>query len=133
MSDRYADILDLPRPESRRHPRMSRLDRAAQFAPFAALTGLDDTMGEQSRLTQPRPELVGESLERLDRCLTRLMEKLDRRPEVTVRWFRPDEKKQGGSYQTLRGSLRVVDTTWRRLIFADGTVIPLDNILEIEE
>ena len=131
--ENYDDIISLPHPEPDpvRHPRMSLLARAAQFAPFAALTGYDDAIGEAGRLTDSRRELEEYDLGRLDRRLAALRPRLPR--AVTVVHFQPDERKEGGSYLTLTAPLRLIDDSSRELVFADGRRIGLDNVLALEE
>ena len=99
-NEKYSDIINLPHPESRTHPRMPRSDRAAQFAPFAALTGYDDAVAEAGRLTSSKIELDENELERLDRALAYLTEHQAAHPAVTVTYFVPDDKKSGGAYFT---------------------------------
>lgn len=128
MSDTYDDILYLPHPTSKTHPRMSRQDRAAQFSPFAALTGYEDTVKETARLTEERPILTEDEIAELDARL-RLSIELD--AEMTVTWFRPDSKKSGGSYVTTTGRVRKADELRRILAMEDGSQIPIDMIIKI--
>ncbi len=132
MTGAYDDILRLPHPTSQRHPRMPIRDRAAIFSPFAALTGHGAAIAETARLTQRRVELDEDGRARLDRKQHLLAQIIDRRPEVTVTWFRPDEKKDGGSYVSTTGRLKTTDSVGRLLVLTDGTKIPLDDILDIE-
>ncbi len=128
---RYDDILGLPHHVSETHPRMTRHDRAAQFAPFAALTGLDGAMEETARRTQERIELDENALEELDRRFR----ELERRPgetTVSVTYFRPDGKKAGGAYFTAKGRLRRIDGAARLLILEDDTRILLEDIVDLE-
>lgn len=129
MSDNYDDILPLPHPTSKTHPRMSRQDRAAQFSPFAALTGYEDVVKETARLTDERIVLTEDEVAELDTRL-RLVVELD--AEVTVRWFRPDSKKSGGSYITTTGRVKKVDELQRILTMKDGTQIPIQEVTAIE-
>ena len=131
MSGQYDDILRLPHPTSERHPRMPISDRAAIFSPFAALTGHSAAITETARLTQRRIELDEDSKARLDLKQQVLAAVIDRQPEVTVTWFQPDERKEGGSYVTAAGRLKKVDTLERALVLTDGTKIPLDDVLDI--
>lgn len=132
MNGKYDDILRLPHPTSERHPRMSISDRAAMFSPFAALTGHSAAITETTRLTQRRIELDEDSKARLDLKQRMLAEFVDQQPEVTVTWFQPDERKDGGSYATTTGRLKRVDALERVMVLTDGTKIPLDDVLEIE-
>ena len=131
MSGKYNDILHLPHPTSAKHPRMPTSDRAAIFSPFAALTGHAGAIAETARLTERKMELDEDAKAVLDLQQQILADKIDERPEVSVVWFRPDEKKDGGKYVTTTGQLKKVDDIERTLRFADGTTIPLDDVLEL--
>ena len=109
-ADRYADIIELPHPTSSVHPRMSLADRAAQFSPFAALTGYEDTV----------------------RKLALLQSHLQEGPEVTIAFFQPDERKEGGAYRSLSGQLTRIDPYGRILRLADGTALSMDYIVQIQ-
>jgi len=132
MTGAYDDILRLPHPTSERHPRMPISERAAQFSPFAALTGHGAATAETARLTERRIEPDEDEKAVLDLKQRRLAERARERPEVTVTWFRPDGRKDGGSYVTAAGQLKRIDDAGRRVILTDGTVIPMDDILDIE-
>ena len=132
MSGKYDDILYLPHPTSAKHPRMPISDRAAIFSPFAALTGHGDAIRETARLTDRRMELDEDAKAVLDLKQQILADKIDERPEVSVVWFRPDEKKEGGQYITTTGHLKKIDHIERALCLADGTTIPLDDVLELQ-
>lgn len=132
MSDQYDDIINLPHHVSKTRPQMSMLDRAAQFSPFAALTGHDAAIKETGRLTDEKVDLGEEEKEVLDRKQLFLIEKLSERPALTVTYFVPDEKKAGGAYVTRSGNLKKIDAFERWMQLIDGTKIPLDDILEIE-
>ena len=127
----YDDILDTPRPVSGKHAPMPMAKRAAQFLPFAALTGFESEITEAARLTDPAPELGEDALAGLDWQLAVLRERLPEQPEVTVTVFLPDEKKDGGRYETMTGNVRRLDDAERTLIFSDGTKIGLDTIMEL--
>ena len=131
MSD-YDDIINLPHHQSKNHPRMSLHDRAAQFAPFAALTGYDDAVKEARRLTDSKPELEENQLEELDQKLADLMTRIEEHPEVTITYFEPDDKKEGGAYVTCVCKIKKIDSCKRQLILADDNVIRIDSIIEIE-
>ena len=131
MTDPYDDILHLPHPTSKRHPRMPIVDRAAQFSPFAALTGHKAAIEETARVTERRIELDEDAKEQLDQTLQLLLERIDEQPEITVTWFSPDKKKAGGQYHTATGKLKRIDTQESRLILTDGTQIPLEDLLRI--
>ena len=129
--DQYKDIIHLPHHVSKTRPQMSMLDRAAQFSPFAALTGYDDAIKETGRLTD-KMELEEEAQELLDRKQQYLQKIIACRPEITVTFFVPDEKKAGGSYASCTGNLRRIDPVERLFVMADGRKIPLDEIADIE-
>ena len=128
----YDDIINLPHHQSKNHPHMSLHDRAAQFAPFAALTGYDDAVKEARRLTDSKPELDENHLEELDQKLADLMSRIEEHPEVVVTYFEPDDKKEGGAYVTCVGKIKKIDGYKRRLIFEDSKDINIDNIKEME-
>lgn len=132
MSGPYEDIINLPHPTSDRHPRMSIHDRAAQFSPFAALSGHSAALAETARLTDRRIELDEDTRAVLDQKQKLLLDRIGERPEVSVTWFRPDEKKDGGQYVTSTGRLKKVDNIERFLYLADGTAIPLDDIMDLK-
>lgn len=129
MNDTYDDILYLPHPTSRTHPRMSRQDRAAQFSPFAALTGYEDTVKETARLTEERPILTEDEMAELD---ARLRLAMELGTEVSVTWFRPDSRKSGGSYVTAAGRIRKADEIQRVLIMDNGAQIPVDEVTAVD-
>ncbi len=130
MTEDYSDIINLPHHVSRNHPRMTMMARAAQFAPFAALTGYDAVINETARLTDKQVELEEYDNERLNRKLAELMEAADPQ-EITISYFKPDKRKSGGSYITLTGRVKKIDT-YERVIYMDvGTKIPLGNIVDI--
>ncbi len=131
MSGPYDDILHRSRPVSQKHPPMSRADRAAQFSPFAALTGYEAAVKETARLTQGKIELSDEEKESIDRVLQALYANLQDQPPVIVTYFLPDQKKDGGAYVTVTGALKRIDLLERRLIFTDGTLIPIDDISQL--
>lgn len=128
----YDDIINLPHHVSSKRPQMPMLDRAAQFSPFAALTGYDAAIKETGRLTDEKVNLSEEEKEALDRKQQILLEKLADHPALTVIFFVPDEKKSGGAYVTKRGKLKKIDEFERLMQLADGTKIPLDDVAEIE-
>lgn len=129
---RYDDIIDLPHHVSDKRPQMSLHDRAAQFLPFAALTGYDDAVRESARVTDDRPELREDALELLDRRLSLLEAELASRPEITVTYFLQDEKKQGGAFVNKTGVIRRIDGCERKLLFEDGSAIPIADVLMLE-
>lgn len=134
MSDenKYDDILYLPHPVSARHPQMPLADRAAQFSPFAALTGHEAAIRETARLTKERVELDESRKEILDERLQMIRENLSEKPEVTFTYFQPDERKSGGAYLTVTGRVKKMDGYERRILLEDGTVVPLEELIDIE-
>ena len=131
MNNRYDEIINLPHHVSTTRPQMPMSDRAAQFAPFAALTGYDSAIKETGRLTDERIELDEEALTALDRKYQLLIEALDDAPEVTIIYFQPDERKAGGQYVSATGTVKKVDTFGRRILLQDGTRIPLDSVYDL--
>lgn len=133
MSDRtkfYEDIIDMPHHVSDRHPHMSVHDRAAQFAPFAALTGHGAAIAETARLTEEKHELDESQKAVLDQKLMNIMYNADEK-NVNVDYFVADERKSGGRYERFTGRIRRIDEYERVLVMEDGTVIPIDNIHDI--
>lgn len=128
---KYDDIIDLPHYQSPRRAGMPMEDRAAQFSPFAALTGYEDVIEETGRLTQPATELTESRKEQLNRKLMLLQEKSDASPMVTVLYFEPDRRKSGGSYVTVTGYVKRIDPYEQVLRLTDGREIPLEAIREI--
>ena len=125
----YDDIIDLPRPKSKHEP-MPMSDRAAQFSPFAALTGYGDAIDETARLTDARIELSEEERAELD-YKQQYLATLDA-PTVTVTYFISDERKSGGAYVTHTGVLKRVDEVERMVVFKDGLRVPLDEVMDIK-
>ena len=132
MNRKYNEIMGLPHHVSKNRPQMPMSDRAAQFAPFAALTGYDAAIKETGRLTDERIELDVEALSALDMKYQLLMEALDEAPEVTITYFQPDERKAGGKYVSAVGTVKKIDDFERRITMRDGTRIPMDDVLSID-
>ena len=132
MNGKYDEIMGLPHHVSKTRPQMPMSDRAAQFAPFAALTGYDAAIKETGRLTDERIELDVEALSALDMKYQLLMEALDEAPEVTITYFQPDERKAGGKYVSAVGTVKKIDDFERRITMQDGAKIPMDDVLSIE-
>jgi len=131
MNTPYDDILPLPHHVSEKHPPMSRLDRAAQFSPFAALTGYEAAVEETARLTDRRIELDESEKEGIDLRLTLVQERLPVPTEVTITYFMPDKKKAGGAYVNVSGTIKKIDDYERMVILYDETSIPIDDIFHI--
>ena len=132
MNRKYNEIMGLPHHVSKTRPQMPMSDRAAQFAPFAALTGYDAAIKETGRLTDERIELDVEALSALDMKYQLLMEALDEAPEVTITYFQPDERKAGGKYVSAVGAVKKIDDFERRITMQDGARIPMDDVLSID-
>lgn len=128
----YDDILHLPHPVSKRHPQMPVSDRAAQFAPFAALTGHADAVKEAERLTESRAELGCDAIEILNAKMQLVLALIKQRPEIAVTYFKPDEKKAGGAYLTIYQAVKKIDDIERILVMEDGTKIPISMIVDID-
>ena len=129
----YDDILHMPHHVSTKHPRMDAIDRAAQFSPFAALTGYDAAIEETARLTEEKVELDEDRLEFLNNKLSELMEGDLAKKKVSITYFVPDEKKKGGKYVTVSGNIKKLDKNSRQLILDDDTIIPVGEVTDIFE
>lgn len=129
---KYDDIINLPRPISTKHPKMSALDRAAQFSPFAALTGYEAAISETARLTDTRPELDENKKEELDDRLQIIREHISLEPEIVITYFVPDSRKEGGSYIQAVGIVKKLDEAEHKVIMKNGTIISINDIYGIE-
>lgn len=129
---KYDDIISLPHHVSKKHPGMPLLNRAAQFAPFAALIGHDAAIRETARRTDSFIELDEDRKKQLDEQLHLLLENIEQRPECEITYFQPDEKKNGGVYVTVHGKIRKVDAYGCQIIFTDGTAIPIRHLFSIQ-
>lgn len=132
MNGEYDDIIDLPRPISSNRRRMSASDRAAQFAPFSALTGYGDTVNEVKRLTHERIELDEYEKELIDRKLQYLFDNVKAMPKVKITYFIHDSKKSGGEYVTAEGRVEKIDDYERMVILSDERTINIDEIFSLE-
>ena len=132
MSENYDDIIDLPHHVSATRPQISMMDRAAQFSPFAALTGYDAAIKETGRLTDQKVEMDAEALNVLNMKFQILIDRLAEEPEVTFIYFKPDERKDGGAYIDVTGIVKKVDKFERLIVMQSGTKIVKDDILNIE-
>ena len=128
---KYDDIIDLPHPTSERHPRMPMANRAAQFSPFAALTGYEDAVRETARLTEARPELTEEEKAHLDAELQLLEKTIGEHPNVTLTFFRPDKRKDGGAYVTVTGRVKKLDHHLGMLVLDAGQTVPIEDLIEV--
>ena len=131
MNNNYEDIKNLPHYEPKYHPRMSSYQRAAQFAPFAALTGYEDAIYETARLTNERIELDEESKSILDNKIQIIKEQISTRPTISFTYFIPDLKKDGGKYVTVTGIVRKIDEYRQIIILEDKTEMPINEIISI--
>lgn len=129
--DMYEDIINLPHHVSERHPQMPMAERAAQFSPFAALTGFGAVIRETERQTDQMREMTENEREELDYKLGILCNFPGEKPCVAITYFVPDEKKEGGAYRTIRGQLKKIDSYKREIIMKDGSHIPIDCVLEL--
>lgn len=129
---KYDDIINLPHHVSTRHPKMPPADRAAQFSPFAALTGHEAAILETARLTDTFIELDEDQKELLDEQLALLRENLSQQPYIEVTYFLPDPQKDGGAYVTFRGQVKKIDTYHHQILFTDKTAVPMDAVWSIE-
>lgn len=128
----YNKIINLPHHQSATRKRMSNYDRAAQFAPFAALTGHDEAIKETARLTDDCIEMGEDRLGELSAKIQLLIDKLPEQPEITVVYFVPDERKSGGSYAEKTGVVRIIDEYERKLVFYDSDKILIDRVADFK-
>lgn len=128
----YSKIISLPHHQSATRKRMSNYDRAAQFAPFAALTGHDEAIKETARLTDDCIEMGEDRLGELSAKIQLLIDKLSEQPEITVVYFIPDVRKSGGSYAEKTGIVRIIDEYERKLVFYDGDKILIDRVADFK-
>jgi hypothetical protein len=131
-SHKYDAIIDLPHHVSTRHVPMSALDRAAQFSPFAALTGHEAAIEETARLTETQRDLDDSQLELLDERLQLIRAHLPEQPLLTFTYYQPDEKKNGGAYLTVTGRVRKILDFEHVIVLEDGTTLPVESLVSIE-
>ncbi len=133
VAGKYSDIIHLDRPISKNHSPMPAEERAAQFSPFAALTGYEDVIQEAARLTASPIELDEDAKQELNRLIQVLSERIQREGNclAEITWFEPDGLKLGGAYVTSMASVRRVDQTYRLLELEDRSVIEIDRILDL--
>jgi hypothetical protein len=129
---RYMDLLQLPYPLPRKRTRMPRLARAAQFAPFDALTGYDECVQEAARMTEGERILTEEEKENLDRTTHQLMARIEQHPYVRLTCFFPDPRKKGGAYRILEGHLCHIDLTRRLFVLEHEQLVPTRAIVAID-
>ncbi len=128
--DEYEDIINLSRPVSK-HAKMSLYQRSAQFAPFSALTGYEGQVKETARLTDKRIELNEEAKSDLDFKIQVIQEMLLNNPDVEITYFIPDERKDGGKYETIKNKIKKIDNYNQTIIMQDGLKIPIKEIIDI--
>ena len=128
----YRDIIGLPHPVSAARPQMPRHDRAAQFSPFAALTGYEDIIEESARLTDERLELSEERQFRINERLRLILENISDRPKVTITYFVPDKRKSGGAYVTVTGYVKLIDECDGTVIFTAHKTVSIADIYDID-
>ena len=128
---RYDDIINLPHPISGKHPRMALSDRAAQFAPFAALTGHEVAINETVRLTDERISLSEDVIDEINKRLNIIAKNIDDPKDVSIIYFVPDERKNGGIYEKHEGLIKKIDEYKKVIIMADDTKIPIEQIVDI--
>ena len=127
----YDDIINLPHHQSSKRAHMSNHQRAAQFAPFAALTGYDAAIDETARLTDQKLELSDEQADHLNTQIQRVIENIVDKPQVEITYFVPDNRKSGGEYVTVTGRVRRVDDHNREIVFVDGMTVAIDDVFVI--
>ena len=133
MSDNYKNIINLPHHDSDKYKRMSMQNRAAQFAPFAALTGYEDAVIETARLTDERKELDDGLKLMLNEKLNKIKDDLLLNIKIKFTYFIPDNKKDGGKYVTHCNFVKKIDDFEMKVYLSDGTIIPIEEIIEIIE
>ena len=132
MSTECDDIIHLPHYEPKRHPRMPMAARAAQFAPFAAVTGHDAAIKEEGRITDSWTELGDTGNDELNRKMEQVITLLPQHPTITIEYFLPDSNKSGGSYQAASGQVKRVDEYERMIELMDGRKIAIDMVKDIQ-
>ncbi|MBP5723256.1 MAG: hypothetical protein J6X18_06760 [Bacteroidales bacterium] len=132
MSGKYDDIINLPHHVSETHPQMSMRNRAAQFSPFAALSGHSDAIHETARYTDDFQGVDESNVEALNQKIAMILDKINEHPQITVTYFKPDEKKEGGSYTLKMGNIKRVDDYEHVLQFTDNEKIPIQSIFNID-
>ena len=128
---KYDDIINMPHHISKKHPRRSLENRSAQFAPFAALTGYEDEVEETARITDKRIEITDEIKSTINMRLQIIQEKINTKPKVTIKYFIPDNKKEGGSYKTVTSNVLKIDQYKKLVVLKDNTKIFISDIINI--
>lgn len=130
--EKYIDIINMPHHVSKNHPHMSKYERAAQFAPFAALSGYEDIIEEEGRLTDNRIEINEEAKFILDRKMQILMNSIYEKPFISITYFVPDEKKSGGEYVTLDEKIKKIDILKQVIVADNDVLIPVNEIVDMQ-
>lgn len=133
MDRKYEHIITLPHPISATRPRMSPARRAAQFAPFAALTGFEAMVEESARQTQLPICLDEGEIGAIDHCLRMLKTQISRKPMIFVRFFRPDPRKAGGSYENRRDRVVKIDENLQEMTIGSGEIIQFQHIYQLRQ
>ena len=128
---KYDDIINMSHHISKKHPRMSLENRSAQFAPFAALTGYEDEVEETARITDKKIEITDEIKSTINMRLQIIQEKINTKPKVTIKYFIPDNKKEGGSYKTVTSNVLKIDQYKKLVVLKDNTKIFISDIINI--
>lgn len=131
-TEKYSDMIDLPHHVSKTRMQMTLRDRAAQFSPFAALSGYDAAISETARLTEERLELTEDCRRGLDEQLMKIMAQASEKPVVVITYFKPDARKNGGSYEVAEGCIRKLRSYERVIVMEDKTEIPVDDVAAID-
>ena len=131
MTNKYDEIINLPHHISKKHPQLGVDSYAAQFSPFAALTGYEEIVSETSRATEEKTELDNDAKLRLSEKLSVVLENSDKAPVVTITYFVPDKKKTGGKYTVIEGTVKKYDAYEKTILLSDGTKIQLDDLYDI--
>lgn len=129
--DKYVDIINMPHHISKTHPRMTLENRSAQFAPFAALTGYEDQVKETGRITDRKIDITDEIRNDLNIKLQIMQDKINMKPQITITYFIPDSKKEGGSYKTITSNVLKIDKYEQKIILKDKTEIAIAEIIDI--
>lgn len=134
MADKfpYEDIINLPPHKSKKYPQPTMEDRAARFSPFAAVTGYEEMVMEEARMTDEKVELDESVKEKLSERLGIIMNMSELNPEVKVTYFKPDQRKAGGSYHEITGQIKGIDQYRRQIVMYDGGLIQIDDVIDIE-
>ena len=128
----YEDIVNLPPHISKKHPQPTMMDRAARFAPFAAITGYEEMVLEEARVTEERVDLDEGALSLLNEKLNMIQEFIDEEPEIKITYFEPDKKKSGGAYVSVTGIVKRIDEYEHFVIMMDGKKISIEEIYGLE-